>query len=106
MNTTQNMHHTHIAAFGKIFMVAVLATIVSSIMANSAYADAGGNVVQIVRNMQGYAYQMVTPLGTLAIIILGITAMLGRITWTQALVVAVGIAIASGAPGIYNDIAR
>ena len=78
-------------------LVVALYTMLSTGLAHAAVSDA-------VFNVYGQACAIVPSLGTLAIIVIGIMAMFGRITWTQALVVAVGIAVATGASGVFTSI--
>ena len=84
------------AIMASLFVVALY------IYMTTGYASAG--VPDAVGKVYQQACTIVPDLGTLAIIVIGIAAMFGRITWTQALVVAVGIAVASGAAGVYKDI--
>ena len=80
-------------------LLAAFVYCLASVEATAAVSDA-------VSNVYAQAVLIVPDLGTLAIIIIGISAMFGRITWTQALVVAVGIAVASDAAGVYSTITR
>ena len=87
---------------GTAFIAALMAAALYTIIGIDAYASVG----TAVDNVLIQATAIVPSLGTLAIIVIGISAMFGRITWTQALVVAIGIAVASGASGVYSDITR
>lgn len=52
------------------------------------------------------AGDIVQPVGVLGIIVVGIAAMFGRISVTQALVVAIGIAVATGSSPIFGTLGR
>lgn len=85
-------------------MLALMATAISLFGSDAFAAVSGQKVVDMISGVCYSATLIVSSLGTIAIIVIGITAMFGRITWTQALVVAIGIALASGAAGIYTDL--
>jgi len=68
-----------------------------------AWAAASG-LQSAINEVYSQGYSIVQPLSIIAIIALGIGAMNGKITWTQALVVAIGISIASDPGGIANMI--
>ena len=86
----------------KAFLAALLTVIAYTVIGTEAVAS----VYTAVNNVKTQAVDIVPLLGTLAIIVIGISAMFGRITWTQALVVAVGIAVASDAYNIYTTISN
>jgi len=91
-----------LAELGKAFMAAALVCVLCMIISHDAFAD----IKQAVTNVQLQAQGLIQPLGTIAIITLGIAAMFGRITWTQALVVAIGIVLAATAAEVYGSITR
>lgn len=84
----------------------LMLTLVTAALFMLLGANASADVAGAITSVKNQATLIVPPLGTVAIIALGIAAMFGRITWTQALVVAIGIVIAANAGSIYNDIAR
>ena len=75
---------------------AVLYLILSTV---NAYA---GGMEQAVSDIYDEASAVTQGLGTLALVVVGIGAMFGRISVTQALVVAVGISIASDPDTVYG----
>ncbi len=83
------------------FLMAITAYL---LMINPGFAAPGDGVVNTMSNVKGVAVRIVEPLGIIAIITLGIAAMFGRITWTQALIVAVGIAVATGAADLFGQL--
>jgi len=93
-----------LAALSRFLFMALMAVTVYVMTDSAAYATAGDGIKTAIGNAAATAAALLPSLGTLAIIALGITAMFGRITWTQALIVAVGIAIATSAHLLYNDI--
>ena len=95
--TTKENISPMVQAIMTSLLVVAIYTMISSGMAHAAVSDA-------VTNVLNQACGIVPSLGTLAIIVIGISAMFGRITWTQALIVAIGIAVASGAAGVFQDI--
>lgn len=75
------------------------------LMVNNAYADpgteAGTAICKIAEAAQG---NMGKGIATLGIIMLGIGAMLGKVSWSMALLVAVGIVIVFNAASIMTSI--
>ena len=57
----------------------------------------GGYICTIADNFLGNAGRGIATIG---ISVIGISALIGRITWTQALIVGVGVAVLFGAPTI------
>ena len=100
--TSQTINTTSQGSMGRAFLAALIAASLYSIIGIEAHAT----VATAVNNVYLQATAIVPDLGTLAIIVIGIAAMFGRVTWTQALVVAVGIAVASDPGGIYSSIVR
>ncbi len=84
----------------------LLAVLCITFMAGDAYASANGMSnalctipLSVINTSIGRG------IATLGIIILGIMATLGRITWTQAVVVGVGISVIFGAASLASMIA-
>lgn len=79
----------------------VTATALCMFTGSAAFA---GGMETAVNDILGEAKNVAPLLGTIALIALGIGAMNGRITWTQALVVAIGIVIASDPEGVASAV--
>lgn len=69
--------------------------------AQAAGASLGNAICQIAAVAQG---QVAKGIATIAVIMLGIGAMLGKVSWSMALLVAVGIAVVFNAGGIVTSI--
>lgn len=95
---------TSMAMLNRLALCFLMAITAYLLMINPGFADAGDGVVNTMTSVKSAAVRIVEPLGIIAIITLGIAAMFGRITWTQALIVAIGIAVATGAASLYNDL--
>ena len=102
MKNTTTME-TSMAALNKLALYFLMAITAYLLMINPSFA-AGEGIVTVMNSVKGAAMAIVAPLGTIAIITLGIAAMFGRITWTQALIVAIGIAIATGASQLFGEL--
>jgi|GEM_PF-1385317 len=92
----------HIAPLAQALLFALIGVLLFTLVDGAAFAD----IKAAVTNVQVQAQGLIQPLGTIAIITLGIAAMFGRITWTQALVVAIGIVLAATAAEVYGSITR
>ena len=79
--------------------VSVAAFLASTLSATFAHA---GGMEEAVGEIYDQATAVTESLGLIALIVVGIGAMFGRISVTQALVVAVGIAIAADPDWIYG----
>lgn len=88
----------------KALTLSVMATVLLAMMVGAAHAGAASGVVTAFTGLKDDALLVAAPLATIAIIALGIGAMFGRITWNQALIVAMGIIIAVKAGDVYNAI--
>jgi len=64
-------------------------------------SDVGNFICWVSNNFEGNAGRGI---GTIGISVLGVLALLGRVTWTQALIVGVGVAVLFGAPTIITQI--
>ncbi len=64
-------------------------------LAPSAQSDVGNYICNIADNFTGNAGRGIATIG---ISVLGTLALLGRVTWTQALVIGVGCSVLFGAP--------
>ena len=82
-------------------MFALALATAGALLSSAAFAQANG-METAVTMIYDEAYSTVPALGTLALIVVGISAMFGRISVTQALVVAVGIAIAADPDYVLN----
>jgi type IV secretion system protein VirB2 len=71
---------------------------VSVLMATPACVVAQDVFLQGVSSFQASIYTWLTPLAIIAVMVLGLFALAGRITWGTGLMVLAGIAIAFGAP--------
>ena len=80
-----------------------LLTVSFYVLSSSASYALGEGIVRAANNAAGVAINILPSLGTMAIIALGISAMFGRITWTQALGIAIGVAIATSADLLFNE---
>ena len=100
--TSLTQTDSRLEVLAKAFFAAVLTVVAYTVIGTDAIAS----VSTAVGNVKDQAVSIVPLLGTLAIIVIGISAMFGRVTWTQALVVAVGIAVASDAYNIYTTISN
>jgi uncharacterized membrane protein len=97
------------AVFGRISIMQALV-----VGTGIAIATDPGGILNLVEGSVGgtagkayvVANRIVEPVGVLGIIVVGIAAIFGRISMTQALVVAIGIAVATGSSEIYGDLQR
>jgi len=64
-------------------------------------SDVGNFICWVADNFEGNAGRGI---GTIGISVLGILALLGKVTWTQALIVGVGCAVLFGAPVLMGQI--
>jgi type IV secretory pathway VirB2 component (pilin) len=71
--------------------------LMSDLHAVAAESNIGNYICAIANNFSGNAGRGIATIG---ISVIGTLALLGRITWTQALVVGVGCAVLFGAPDI------
>jgi type IV secretory pathway VirB2 component (pilin) len=81
---------------------AVLIMVPSLLMAQTPVNSAVGNYICLIaNNFMGNAGRGIATIG---ISVLGIGALLGKISWIQAMVVGVGVAVLFGAPYIALDL--
>lgn len=81
-----------------LLISAILILIPSVLLAQTAQNSAvGGMICYIADNFLGNAGRGIATIG---ISVLGVGAILGRITWIQAMIVGVGVAVLFGAPAI------
>ncbi|NBX03932.1 MAG: hypothetical protein EBR02_07755 [Alphaproteobacteria bacterium] len=95
------------AVFGRISVTQALVVATGiTIAANASdLADVvTGSMKTTIDNVDGIAGQMTSGLGVIAIIGLGIGAMFGRISITQALVLAIGVVLLGGYADIADEI--
>jgi len=87
------------------FSLLALLVVAVSILPDVAYAavsDVAGDVMcSVALSMTG---NLGRGLATIAVAVIGISAMLGRVTWLQAVIVIVGIACVFGAASIMGQI--
>lgn len=77
---------------------AILIVIPSILLAQTAQNSAvGGMICYIADNFLGNAGRGIATIG---ISVLGVGAILGKITWIQAMIVGIGVAVLFGAPAI------
>lgn len=93
-----------VIAASKALMYSFLAAAVCIMLASPALAGPADTLATAIANLKIDAINVAGPLATIAIIALGVGAMFGRITWNQALVVAIGIIIAVKADTVYSSI--
>lgn len=85
--------------------LALCAVMVLAMGASNAFAAAGlGNAICTIPTAV-ITGNIGRGIATIGIIILGVMATLGRITWTQAMVVGIGIAVIFGAAALAGMIA-
>ena len=71
--------------------------IVYVVMPNEAYAGLNFNLCPLVEILTGPVAQAVATVG---VVVIGMGALIGRVQWTQVILVAVGVAVIFGAPGL------
>ena len=86
-----------------LFMVAVVCIIFPDLLhaQTPVNSQTGGYICTIADNFLGNAGRGIATIG---ISVIGIGALLGKITWTQAMIVGVGVAVLFGAPTIITQL--
>jgi type IV secretory pathway VirB2 component (pilin) len=88
-----------------LILLALCGIFLSILLVGNAYADAGTNLENAICKISIVAQTNVAKgIATLAIIMLGIGAMLGKVSWSMALLVAVGIAVVFNAGAIVGSL--
>ncbi len=65
----------------------------------------GGTIGRVLCNVAGWFEGPVgRGIATLAIIVIGIGALMGKVSWGMAIIVGIGIAVIFGAPTIVNEL--
>lgn len=85
------------------FSLVVLAMYVVALLPESAMAqqEIGDVLCQVASWFTGKVGQGIA---TLAIIVIGVGALMGKVSWGMAIIVGVGIAVIFGAPAIVDEI--
>lgn len=99
MNTLETLSNQRDTAWSAFLALALFAAIM--IVPEMAFAGTTieGVVCKLVGALSGPTGRAVA---TLAIIIIGVGALMGKVSWGMAIIVAIGIAIVFGAPAILN----
>lgn len=97
------------AIYGRISVTQALVVAVGIVIATDPdgalnLVDGTGGIKKTATNVYDVAGKLVPSLGVLGIIVVGIAAMFGRLSATQAIVVCIGIAIAAGPEEIFRII--
>lgn len=80
---------------------AIIVVIPDLYAATAVNSDVGNYICYIADNFEGNAGRGIATIG---MSVLGTLALLGRVTWTQALIIGVGVAVLFGAPAIIIDL--
>lgn len=100
INTDRTLHQSY-----WLLTATVCTAIFFMLIVNDAHADAGLNLEHALCGISVVIQTNVAKgIATLAIIMLGIGAMLGKVSWSMALLVAVGIAIVFNAFSVVQSL--
>ncbi len=75
--------------------------LISPLFATAADSNVGNYICKIANNFSGNAGRGIATIG---LSVIGTLALLGRITWTQAIVVGVGCSVLFGAPALIVEL--
>ena len=92
----------------KTFMWCLVATYATMFVPSAAMAGTGGAVIGdlLCSVVEWFTGPLGQGLATLAIIVIGVGALMGKVSWGMAIIVGIGIAVIFGAPEIvsqFND---
>lgn len=97
-------YNSNVSIIYKTFLTVFAAAIMVFAISDPSFAitAAGNNIGQKLCEAAAtvYAGNIGAGVATLAVVTVGIAACFGRASWTQAIVVAVGIAVVKGAAGL------
>ena len=98
-HTNQNMTETSWSALLTVALFAAAMFVPDLASATATNSPMGSVLCKIVSWLTGPTGKA---LATLAIIIIGVGALMGKVSWGMAIIVAIGIAIVFGAPTILS----
>ena len=84
-----------------LLFICITYLLMSDLYATVQNSDVGNYICYVADNFSGNAGRGIATIG---ISVLGTLALLGRVTWTQAIVIGVGCAVLFGAPTIIMDL--
>ena len=101
MNTIQTPHLTTSRYAQMCLVLAITFVVVSIPDAVFAQNSIGDTLCKVVNFFTG---KIGKAIATLAIIVVGVGALMGKVSWGMAIIVALGVAIVFGAATIVNEI--
>ncbi len=98
---TTNKQLNHSVHLVGLLFVCITYLLMSDLYATVKDSNVGNYICYVADNFSGNAGRGIATIG---ISVLGTLALLGRVTWTQAIVIGVGCAVLFGAPTIIMDL--
>jgi type IV secretion system protein VirB2 len=84
----------------------LMLTFAIMVMPDFAHASAGGTIANVLCTVVNWFNGPVGKgIATLAIIIIGVGALMGKVSWGMAIIVGVGVAVIFGASEVVNELA-
>lgn len=88
-----------------MFAVMFAVTMAAALLPDMAHAAGGDTIGEVLCNVVGW---FTGPVGkgiaTLAIIVIGVGALMGKVSWGMAIIVGVGVAVIFGAKDIVEEL--
>lgn len=105
METLKTLVWCLVAAYAVMLIPADALAATLTVSGGSGRNTGGGTIGDLLCNV---AYWFTGPVGsgiaTLAIIVIGIGALMGKVSWGMAIIVGIGVAVIFGAPAIVNEL--